>query len=161
MEPTQQPIPQPQAGPVQEAPKSLEEMLMERRSTWNAYVSSLGEKINKIQDLPDLLNTVYSARQDASEQYFYMLDKYAARNKGYKKKRAEAYNIYKAGKNLRYGSDAAINGQIDADLCDEIYELTLIANHADYMKETVKTIDDIIYAINNRIRLEELIRGVK
>jgi len=41
------------------------------------------------------------------------------------------------------------------------YQIELLENHAKYMQETIKTIDNIIFAISNRIRIEELINNVK
>ena len=71
------------------------------------------------------------------------------------------YNYYKTQSQIRYSSEAAINAQIDADLKDDKYQIELLDNHAKYMLETIKTIDSVIYAINNRIRIEELIHQVK
>jgi putative ABC transport system permease protein len=79
----------------------------------------------------------------------------------WKKQYAAKYNSYKVNSQIRYNSDAAINAQIAADLADITYKLTLLENHAKYMQETIKTIDNLIYAISNRIRIEELIQNVK
>ena len=82
-------------------------------------------------------------------------------SKEYKKQYATRYNSYKVNSQIRYNSDTAINAQIASDLADVTYKLSLLENHAKYMQETIKTIDNLIYAISNRIRIEELIQNVK
>ena len=112
-------------------------------------------------DLPDLQNVIYSRRQDALDYYFGLLSKISYLSREYKFKYSQKYNYYKVQSQIRYSTEAAINAQIDADLKDDKYQIELLDQHAKYMLETIKTIDSIIYAINNRIRIEELINQVK
>lgn len=140
---------------------TLEDYISTHQKTWSALVTELNSKMKKFADLPDLQNVVYAKRQDALDYYFILLGKISSLVKDYKSKYAAKYNYYKVSSQIRYSSDAAINAQIDADLGQEKYNIELLDNHAKYMQETIKTIDSIIYGINNRIRVEELISGLK
>lgn len=141
--------------------QTLEEYINLHQTEWSELINDMNSKLKNFYDIPELQNIVYSKRQDALDYYFGLLTKVSALSKSYKKQYAEKYNAYKTVSQIRYTSDAAINAQIASDLCDIIYNSELLSNHAKYMQETIKTIDGIIYAIANRIRVEELVRDVK
>ncbi len=140
---------------------TLEDYILEHQQKWSSLIAELNGKMKKFADLPDLQNVIYSKRQDALDYYFGLLSKISYLTRDYKSKYSQKYNYYKTQAQIRYSSEAAINAQIDADLKDDKYQIELLDQHAKYMLETIKTIDSIIYAINNRIRIEELINQVR
>ena len=129
---------------MENKPQTLEDYILTHQQQWSAIIADLNGKMKHFADLADLQNVIYSRRQDALDYYFGMLS-----------------NYYKTQAQIRYSSEAAINAQIDSDLKDDKYQIELLDQHTKYMLETIKTIDSIIYAINNRIRIEELINQVK
>ncbi len=140
---------------------TLEDYITEHQAQWSNIINEMNSKMKNFADLPDLQNIVYSKRQDALDYYFGLLSKISYLTRDYKSKYSQKYNYYKTQAQIRYSSEAAINAQIDADLKDDKYQIELLDQHAKYMLETIKTIDSIIYAINNRIRIEELINQVR
>lgn len=142
-------------------PATLEEYIAQHQQQWSNVISEMNSMMKKFTDLPDLQMTIYSKRQNALDYYFNLLYQISAMSKEYKKQYAAKYNNYKVNSQIRYNSDTAINAQIASDLADVSYKLTLLENHSKYMQETIKTIDNLIYAISNRIRIEELIQNVK
>lgn len=142
-------------------PATLEEYIAQHQQQWSNVISEMNSMMKKFTDLPDLQMTIYSKRQNALDYYFNLLYQISAMSKEYKKQYAAKYNNYKVNSQIRYNSDTAINAQIAADLADVSYKLTLLENHSKYMQETIKTIDNLIFAISNRIRIEELIQNVK
>ena len=142
-------------------PATLEDYIAQHQQQWSNVISEMNGMMKKFTDLPDLQMTIYSKRQNALDYYFNLLYQISAMSKEYKKQYAAKYNNYKVNSQIRYNSDTAINAQIASDLADVSYKLTLLENHSKYMQETIKTIDNLIYAISNRIRIEELIQNVK
>ena len=142
-------------------PATLEEYIAQHQQQWSNVILEMNNMMKKFVDLPDLQMTIYSKRQNALDYYFNLLYQISAMSKEYKKQYAAKYNSYKVNSQIRYNSDTAINAQIASDLADVSYKLTLLENHSKYMQETIKTIDNLIYAISNRIRIEELIQNVK
>lgn len=140
---------------------TLEEYLLSHQQKWAEIVSGMNSKMKNFGDLIDLQNVIYAKRQDAVDYYFGMLSRISGLTKDYKYKYSQKYNYYKTQAQIRYSSEAAINAQIDADLKDDKYQLELLEQHAKYISETIKTIDNLIYGINNRIRIEELIKNFK
>ena len=143
------------------SPNTLEDYIALHQQQWSTIVNEMNTKMKNFADLPDLQNVVYSKRQDALDYYYALLGKISSLSKTYKEEYAKRYNYYKTTANIRYSSDAAINAQIASDLREQVYQIELLENHSKYMCETIKTIDSIIYAISNRIRIEELINQVK
>ena len=142
-------------------PATLEEYIAQHQQQWSNVILEMNGMMKKFTDLPDLQMTIYSKRQNALDYYFNLLYQISAMSKEYKKQYAAKYNSYKVNSQIRYNSDTAINAQIASDLADISYKLTLLENHSKYMQETIKTIDNLIYAISNRIRIEELVQNVK
>lgn len=154
---TNQPVPVEQS----DKPKTFEEYIEGQQERWNGIVHTLNEKMKNFNTLPDLQNVVYCQRQDAVDYYHTVLNKLTKREKEYKQLYAAEYNRLKTNAQIRYSTEAAINAQIEANLADNIYITNLLDNHTRYMLDTIKSIDNIIYGINNRIRVEELMEGVK
>ena len=146
---------------MENKPQTLEDYILTHQQQWSAIIADLNGKMKHFADLADLQNVIYSRRQDALDYYFGMLSKISSLSRDYKFKYSQKYNYYKTQAQIRYSSEAAINAQIDSDLKDDKYQIELLDQHTKYMLETIKTIDSIIYAINNRIRIEELINQVK
>ena len=146
---------------MENKPQTLEDYILTHQQQWSAIIADLNGKMKHFADLVDLQNVIYSRRQDALDYYFGMLSKISSLSRDYKLKYSQKYNYYKTQAQITYSSEAAINAQIDSDLKDDKYQIELLDQHTKYMLETIKTIDSIIYAINNRIRIEELINQVK
>lgn len=153
------------AAPVsaqpQEPQETLEGYVHRHQDAWSACVAELNGGLKKFSELPDLLYVVYTKRQNAWDYYFELLYYITDMEKTYRKAYADRYNYYKTNAQIRYSSDLSIKMQIEADLGEELYKIEVLKNHSEYMKETIKTIDDIIYAISNRIKIEEMINQMK
>lgn len=145
----------------EERTATLEDYILQHQTKWAEIIQVMNAKMRRLADLPELLNMVYAKRQDALDYYFGLLAKISALSKDHKQKYAEYYNYYKTQSQIRYSSDGAINAQISAILKDDEYKAEMLENHAKYMQETIKTIDCVIYAITNRVRIEELIEENK
>jgi hypothetical protein len=149
--------------PPVEQPKeeTLSDKITKHQEKWNAILNDLNSKLNKIAQLPELLNTIYAKRQDAVDYYYSLLNMMAGIKSIYSKRYAEEYNSLKMNAQIRYSTESAINAQINANLSDIRYNMELIDIHTRYMRDTIQSIDDLIYGINNRIRVQELMEGVK
>ena len=136
---------------------SIEDKIIMHQNNWTKRIQSLSEKMKNIPELRELMNIVYSERQLCVDYYYTLMNMIAKQNKNYKIKYAKRFNFYKTQSEIRYNSDTQIVNQINADLSDDLYTLNLLESHFKFMGESLKTIDNIIYGINNRIKLEELV----
>lgn len=142
--------------------QSLQSSLTDLQDKWTEYVKDLNTKMKTIQGLDELLTVVYMKRQDAIDLYYGTMKILAARTRDYKSKASIIYNNLKSGQNgLRYTNEAAITMQIESKLSPEKECIDLLTNFTNFMKETVQTIDNIIYGINAKIKVYEIINGFK
>jgi hypothetical protein len=115
-----------------------------------------------LPELDTMMNEVYMKRQDALDLYYGTMKIQSARTRDYRNKAACIYNALKGGQNgLRYTNEAAITMQIEAKLSAEKECIDLLSNFTNFMNETVQTIDNIIYGINAKIKIYEMINGLK
>lgn len=142
--------------------QTLEDKLKSIQVKWNDTITQLNSKFNNLVELDNLLNVIYSKRQDLVDYYYSILNLYAKLSQKYKVDAAAIYNKLKLGSNnIRYTNEASINNQIEAALSEQKSQISLFENHLDFCKETLKSIDNMIYGINQKIRLFELINDVK
>ena len=61
---------------------------------------------------------------------------------------------------IRLNTDQAISRQVECELQDKKEVIDLLNNHNNFMKETIQTIDNIIYGINQKVKIHALINGI-
>lgn len=141
---------------------TLSNQVANLQDKWTDIVKGLNDQMKNLQSIDGLLNEVYSKRQEAVDLWFGMNKILNERQRDYKGKVAVKYNFFKSGQNgLRYTNENAISIQIESQLQPEKECIDILANFTNFMSETLKTIDNIIYGINNKIKIYELLNGVK
>lgn len=142
--------------------KLIEDSFAARRDYWMEWVSEMTKCLKYMDKLTDLQVEVYSRRQEAVENYHSLSNILAKRTKVYKERYAAMYNslrplkISPGSTTLMYATERAISDQIESQLSIDKYIIDLTESQMGYMSETIKTIDGIIYSINNRIKIEEI-----
>ena len=140
----------------------LEKSFTQRREYWMGWVEEMTKCLRYLDKLTDLQVEVYSRRQEAVENYHTLSNILAKRTKVYKEKYAQVYNnlrplkIAPGSTVFMYGTERALTDQIESQLSQDKYIIDLTESQMNYMSETIKTIDGIIYSINNRIKIEEI-----
>lgn len=143
--------------------KTLEEKLQDTREEWTSIVKELTEKMKDLPGLEKLLNQVYIKRQECVEYLSSLMVTYGKLQRAHKALYAQRYNFYKTSAQLRYSNDSAIGTQIDAEpqMNDLNEKLDLIRIHVEAMRETLKTIDNIVFGISHRTKIYEMLNGLK
>lgn len=141
--------------------KSLEDHINSIHLQWNKEIQKLNDMLKTIPDTIELENIIFAKRQDVVDYYHTWLNRMAALNHKYNQRYAAEYNNIKMNAQIRYSTEAAVRMQIEANMADLIYERDLYNQHAEYVKETIDTLDGIRFAIKNRIELEKLMTGVE
>lgn len=139
-------------------PKTLEEKFTGLRLEWTSTIEELSNGLKNPMTIDSLLNTVYSKRQKAVELHGGTNVIYGKRIRSYKTKYAGLYNAYKSGeKGIRYTSDSSIQIQIEAALAQEREVIEQLREFLDYMVETIKTLDNLIYGINTKVTIYKIL----
>lgn len=146
----------------QNQPLTLAEKLTSLRQSWSQEVESLNNDMVKLPTLDKLLNVVYTKRQQAVELYTSTLTVLNKQVRLYKQKYAEVYNNFKLGTNgIRYSNESSIQTQCEASLISEKEIIDELKTFTDYMWETVKTIDSLMYGIQHKMKIYEIQNGLK
>jgi hypothetical protein len=140
----------------------IEAKFTERRDYWMKWIEDMNESLKSIDTVINLQGVVYTKRQEAVENYHSLAATVAKWSKKYKEDSARLYKEIRLMKTAQgastfmFTNESAIREQIDAQLSDDKYLIVILESHLGYLDNTIKTIDGIIYAINNRIKIEEI-----
>lgn len=144
------------------AEQTIQDKLQDIQNDWSDKVRGLNEKMKDLAGLDSLLNVVYSERQNIVEYYSNLMVTMSKLTREYTRKYAEYYNKLKLGeKGIKYTNESALNTQIEAQLTEDKEPIQLLNAHIEFVKDTIKNIDGIIFGINNKIKVYELMNGIK
>lgn len=148
---------------TQQQPLTLEEQLNEHRNKWTTEITSLNEMMKTLPKVNDLLGIVYMKRQEAVDYYHSMNTVILKQMREYKRQSLNMFNTIKiSGYNgVRLPNDSAIQKVVEVELIDEKSIIDLLTNHNNFIKESITTIDNLIYGINQKIKLGEILNGLK
>lgn len=132
----------------------LEIVLQNQRSSWGKIISDLVKQLKNIDDLVDAQITMLSQRQVLVD----ILTKFRIRGSKlsalYDKEYKRLYQTY-------FNYDYILNhkekdSMTVADLNVYTRQIGLIESQINFFQESIKTIDQMAWAIKNRIKVEEI-----
>jgi len=139
---------------TEERLSNLDKFLKEKRNEWTIRIKSLSDDIKDIKKLTEVSSLVSSYRSMIIENIANIAVK-SRRLHGY-------YNIYYKQKYYHYKqhdyklNDKKMHIMIESDLTNELMEIGLLDIQLEFFKEAVKTLDQMGWAIKNRIAIENL-----
>ena len=144
---------------------SISAKLTERRDYWMNKINEMSGYLEKIDSVVTLESQIYPLRQEAVENFHNLSASLAKITKEYKEKTATLYKDIRMQKvapgstSYMFPTESAIKEQVESTYSFDKWLIDVMSNHVDYLDNTIKTIDGIIYGISNRIKLEELKLG--
>lgn len=144
-------------------PQTIEDILNNNRANWVKEITELCELFKTLPGTDSMLNQVYVKRQNLVDYYFKMNDVILKQQREYKKLFNDMFNNIKINgyNGMRLATDQAITRTVEAELGERKENLDLLLNHNNYIKETMNTLDNIIYGINQKVKIYEMINGLK
>jgi chromosome segregation ATPase len=133
---------------------ALDEKLSSQRTSWSKNIKELAQALRDINAMESTISGVLSSRQTMVEQIAYLNTKVREQKNNINSRWKEAYIRY-------YEYDYKLGEKqkerfIENDLVQEHTKLSLLENQLDFMKESVKTLDNMGFAIRNRLALKDL-----
>lgn len=133
---------------------ALDEKLSSQREEWTAKIQELAQSLRYINGMEDTIALVLSNRQKMIDHIAYINVKIKDQRRRisdrYREKYIEYYNYdYKLGEKQK-------ERFIEADLADDNIILSHLENQLDFFRESVKTLDNMGFAIRNRLALKDL-----
>jgi hypothetical protein len=134
----------------------LRKQLEESEKYWNSSIEILAKRLTKpVQESVQLQAEAISMRQILTEQIknmSYQTYKFKQKVKQFEKERLEFYLF---GYQIKTNSGEKVK-LIEADIASYQYRLDIFDIHVNFLRETQKDIDNINFAIKNKITLYQL-----
>lgn len=148
---------------TQQPQQSIDEILTEQRAKWTKEIEDLNTSMSSLVKVDELMNTVYSKRQAAVDYYYAMNNVILKQSREYKALYNKMFNDIKVNgyNGMRFTADQSIARQVEVDLADKKELIDLLVSQNAFIKETIATIDNIIYAIKDKIKIKEMLNGMK
>lgn len=142
---------------------TIEDTLIAQREKWTKDIVELNDMMKDLHKVDELMNVIYSKRQSAVEYYYAMNNVILKQSKEYKAAYNQAFNNIKINgyNGMRFTTDQSISRQIEVDLQDKKELIDLLVSQNNFIKETISTIDNIIYAIKDKVKIKEILNGLK
>lgn len=141
--------------PVEPSPiEKLENAFTKDRNIWTSKIMKIISGVKTVSNIPEVQVDMLSERQkliDIISKNYMILYKL---KKNLEEKYKEKYLWYlkKYDYNLK---DSEKKSFIRADLISEYTKIEMYETHIDFYKESVKTLDNLGFAIRNRLRVLE------
>lgn len=133
---------------------ALDRKLSTQRTEWTNNIRDLAQSLKKINGIEETIAEVLSSRQTLVEQMSYLNMKVKEQRNKVNVRYREAYIRY-------YEYDYKLGEKqkekfIETDLADENMILSHLENQVEFFRDSVKTLDNMGFAIRNRLALKDL-----
>ena len=130
----------------------------EDRSDWTEKIRTLAIRMKNIRELAEVQVDLYSGRQILLEYVAKLNQVIVKLNSRYRKDRGDKMRHYSENSQVKYGANEK-TPLIEGDLSELKERMDIVESQVEFINETVKTVDFMIYGVRSRISLEEYMRG--
>ena len=133
---------------------ALDQKLSAQRNEWSVTIRNLAQSLRNINTMEITIADVLSSRQTLVDQMAYINVKIKQQKKTIAARYREAYIRY-------YNYDYKLGEKqkekfLENDLADDNMILSHLENQMDWLRDSVKTLDNMGFAIRNRLALKDL-----
>ncbi|MBD44137.1 MAG: hypothetical protein CMC65_02700 [Flavobacteriaceae bacterium] len=133
---------------------ALDQKLSAQRNEWSVTIRNLAQSLRNINTMEITIADVLSSRQTLVDQMAYINVKIKQQKKTISARYREAYIRY-------YNYDYKLGEKqkekfLENDLADDNMILSHLENQMDWLRDSVKTLDNMGFAIRNRLALKDL-----
>lgn len=144
------------------------EMTVEQRITkqfdneikeWGDTIMSMSSRMRDIGKCVDVQMDLYDNRHRIVDRKHKLLRDLSKFQKKYKEKYAERLKFYTTGYDRKLTAGEREN-MSEADVAGLCYNIELLENHVNHIDQIFKTIENMIFGLKERIKLEEYLRKI-
>ena len=133
---------------------ALDRKLSSQRTEWTNIIKGLSQSLRNLNTMEETIAEVLSSRQSLVEQISYLNMKVKEQKNKVNVRYREAYIRY-------YEYDYKLGEKqkekfIETDLAGENMILSHLENQVEFFRDSVKTLDNMGFAIRNRLALKDL-----
>jgi len=132
----------------------LDQKLSAQRQQWSDTIRALAKGLKKVDGMEEVIANVLSSRQTCVDQIAYLNVKIKEQKIAVSTRYREAYIRY-------YNYDYKLGEKVkekflENDMADENMILSHLENQLEFFRDSVKTLDNMGFAIRNRLSLNGL-----
>lgn len=140
--------------------KDFTEKFGDERSDWSNSVTSIGKRFREVENLAEVQVDLYSRRQEALEYQYKLISVHT------KMKNMHAAQWKRAMEEAARNEDMRFNDKERAKIADAAvaglkFKMESVQNQVEFFRETIKTIDNMIFGVKHRIDIENFKVGAK
>lgn len=139
---------------IKEANEQLEQRLTKDRDDWKEKIKDLVSRLKKMNELSECQVRMLSYRQILLDKVTDFKTTIYKRNATWDKYYKSQYREYSINYDIKL-SNSEKNQFIKADLALLRTQIDMLQSHIDYYYECIKTLDNMAFAIRNRISLDD------
>ena len=138
--------------------ETLEDQFQRERLEWKSWIDEIAAAFKApIEGLAETQVFIFSKRQLAVEYTYSLISKHANAKKKFQIAWRQEYEKLE-NSDIRY-SEKEKQKLVEAKTANIQYIMSLIQTHIDYLRETTKTIDNMVFGVKHRIDIEDFKRG--
>jgi hypothetical protein len=137
----------------------FEKKFSEERSEWTEKIRTLSIRMKNMKELPDVQVELYYNRQILLELYSKLSQVIVKLNSKLRKQKSDRLKYYSESVQIKYGANEK-TPLIDGDLTELKERIDLVDTQINFLNETMKNIDFMLYGVKDRIKLQEFLSSV-
>lgn len=137
--------------------ESFSDRFETEKQEWTVRIGDIASRFKNIEGLAEVQVDLYSQRQLATEYIHQMMVKQSQLKKFWLVEWKKVYDKFE-NSDVRYGEKERTKFADEATSKIK-FKMEMIAHHIDFFRETVKTIDNMIFGVKHRVDIEDFKRG--
>ena len=141
-----------------EKKESVESQFERERLEYKDFINEIANSFRgPIENMAETQVKIFSKRQLAVEYTYSLISKHANAKKRFQIEWKKEYDKLNDSE-YRYSEKEKLK-LVESQTANLQYLLSLIQSHIDYIRETTKTIDNMVFGVKHRIDIEDFKRG--
>jgi len=130
------------------------------RSTWSNATIEIGRRFRDVENLAEVQVDLYSKRQEALEYQYKLIGIHTRLKNLYAVEWKKAYDSASVNEDIRY-NDKERSKVAESMVSKLKFKVESVSNQIEFFRETIKTIDNMIFGVKHRIDIENFKVGMK
>ena len=139
---------------------SYVERFESERTEWTSEIRAISARFKNIDEMMDVQVDLYSKRQQGVEYMHQLMVLQSRLKKTWLAEYKKAYDALIMDQDYRY-SEKERQRIAEEKTSNSKLKLDILQTHVDFFRETIKTIDNMIFGVKHRLEIEDFKRGNK
>jgi hypothetical protein len=144
----------------EEKKKDFTESFGDERTSWSNEVRDISRRFRDVDNLAEVQVDLYSKRQEAVEYLYKLMGIFTKLKKIHTVEYKKAYDEAGRNEDIRF-SEKEKTRAAETVTVNIKFKMDSVTNHIDFFRETIKTIDNMIFGVKHRIEVENFKSGMK